>query len=104
MRPWLRAHFIFSNHRRRGYESMRLQCLVCLLFASIACGQAAPPAPAPATGAQAGTIGSTATDQAPEVKVGPDDPVITVNHFCTGPGQSGDVCKTVITRAQFEKL
>jgi hypothetical protein len=83
---------------------MRLPCLVCLLFASIACGQAAPPAPAPATGAQAGTIGSTATDQAPEVKVGPDDPVITVNHFCTDPGQSGDVCKTVITRAQFEKL
>lgn len=65
---------------------MRFQCLVCLLLASLAYGQTA------------------ATDQAPEVKVGPDDAVITMNGFCVHPAQPGKACKTVITRAQFEKL
>ncbi|MGC2169789.1 MAG: hypothetical protein WA623_00220, partial [Candidatus Sulfotelmatobacter sp.] len=71
---------------------MRLQCLVYLLLASLACGQAAQPA-TPST-----------ADNASEVKVGPDDPVITVNDFCADAAQHGDACKTVITRAQFEKL
>src|ERR1035437_2642534 len=70
---------------------MRFQCLVCLLLASLAYGQTAPPAPA-------------TTDKAPEVKVRPDDPVITMNGFCAGPAQQGKACQTVITRAQFEKL
>ena len=35
--------------------------------------------------------------------VGPDEPVITVNDFCAAPSP-GSVCKTVISRAQFEKL
>ena len=70
---------------------MRFQCLVCLLLASLAYGQAAQPAPA-------------AIDKAPEVKVRPDDPVITMNGFCAGPAQQGKACQTVITRAQFEKL
>ena len=65
---------------------MRFQCLVCLLLASLAYGQTA------------------ATDQAPEAKVGPDDAVITMNGFCGHPAQPGKDCKTVITRAQFEKL
>src|SRR5208337_1943265 len=65
---------------------MRFQCLVCLLFASLAYGQTA------------------ATDKAPEVKVGPDDAVITMNGFCADPAHPGKTCKTVITRAQFEKL
>jgi hypothetical protein len=30
--------------------------------------------------------------------------VITVNGFCADPPQPGNACKTVITRAQFEKL
>lgn len=71
---------------------MRLLCLVFLLLTGLAYGQAAPPA----TPAAAGDV--------PEVKVGPDDPVITVNGFCAGSTQTGTACKTVITRAQFEKL
>ena len=36
--------------------------------------------------------------------VGPDDPVITINGFCADPAIQVNACKTVITRAQFEKL
>jgi hypothetical protein len=71
---------------------MRLLCLVCLLLASLAYGQAAPLATPPAAG------------DVPEVKVGPDDPVIMVNGFCAGRADTGTACKTVITREQFEKL
>src|ERR1700738_2000979 len=61
---------------------MRFQCLVCLLLAGLAYGQAAPPstsnpATPPAAGAKAEQSASAATDKAPEVKVGPDDTVIT---------------------------
>lgn len=62
------------------------KCLVCLLFSSLVYGQTA------------------ATDKAPEVKVGPDDAVITMNGFCAHPAPPGKACETVITRAQFEKL
>ncbi len=65
---------------------MRYQCLVCLLLSSLVCGQTA------------------ATDRAPELKVGPDDAVITISGFCSHPAQVGKACQTVITRAQFEKL
>jgi len=71
---------------------MRLQIPLCLLLASLVSGQAAPPATPPAAG------------DVPEVKVGPDDPVITVNGFCADPTQPGNTCKAVITRTQFEKL
>src|SRR5208282_3066285 len=47
---------------------------------------------------------SAAPEKAAEVKVGPDDPVITLKGFCADATQQGDACKTVITRAQFEKL
>jgi len=67
---------------------MRFQCVLCLLLASFACGQAAQPA----------------TPLAADAKVEPDDPVITVNGFCADPAQQGNDCKTVISRAQFEKL
>ncbi len=88
---------------------MRFQCLVCLLLAGLAYGQAAqpatPPAAAPpAAGAKAEPSASAPTDKAPEVKVGPDDTVITLKGFCADATQQGDACKTVITRAQFEKL
>jgi len=36
--------------------------------------------------------------------VGPDDPVITINGFCADPALQVSACKTIITRAQFEKL
>src|ERR1700687_3154893 len=88
---------------------MRFQCLVCLLLAGLAYGQAAqpatPPAAAtPATGAKAEQSAPAATDKAPEIKVGPDDTVITLKGFCADATQQGDSCKTVITREQFEKL
>jgi hypothetical protein len=66
--------------------------LVCVLLASLAYGQEASPTTALAAG------------DVPEIKVGPDDAVITINGFCADPAQTGAGCKTVITRAQFEKL
>src|ERR1035437_5378978 len=82
---------------------MRFQCLVCLLLAGLAYGQAAPPATPPAAGAKAEQSASPTPDKAPEIKVGPDDPVITLKSFCADATQQGDACKTAITRAQFEK-
>jgi hypothetical protein len=70
----------------------RFVSLVSLLFASLAYGQSTLPALTPAAG------------DVPDVKVRPDDAVITVNGFCADSGYTGDRCKTVITRAQFEKL
>ena len=83
---------------------MRSLCLVCLLLAGLAFGQAAPPATPPAAAAKAEQTAPTAPDKAPEVKVGPDDTVITLKGFCADATQTGDACKTAITRAQFEKL
>lgn len=83
---------------------MRFRCLVCLLLAGLAYGQAAPPATSPAAGAKAEQSASAAPSQAPEIKVGLDDPVITLKGFCADATQQGDACKTVITRAEFEKL
>jgi bifunctional DNA-binding transcriptional regulator/antitoxin component of YhaV-PrlF toxin-antitoxin module len=77
---------------------MRFQYLVCLLLAGLAYGQAAPSATPPAA------TPSASTDKAPEIKVGPDDAVITLKGFCADAAQQGDACKTVISRAQFEKL
>src|SRR6202171_4677126 len=87
---------------------MRFQCLVCLLLAGLAYGQAAQPATPPAAaspaGAKAEQSASAPAEKAPEIKVGPDDTVITLKGFCADATQQGDSCKTVITRAQFEKL
>src|ERR1700681_4939205 len=88
---------------------MRFQCLVCLLLAGLAYGQAAPPStPAaaipPAAGAKAEQSAPAPADKAPEIKVGPDDTVITLKGFCADATLQGDACKTVISRAQFEKL
>ena len=83
---------------------MRFQYLVCLLLAGLAYGQAAQPATPPAAGAKAEQSASAAPEKAPEVKVGPDDTVITLKDFCADATQQGDACKTAITRAQFEKL
>jgi hypothetical protein len=86
---------------------MRFQCLVCfvwVLLASLAYGQAAQTATPPAAGAKAGTTDSASTEKAPKAEVGPGDPVITVNGFCADPAKQGSACKTVVTRAQFEKL
>ena len=71
---------------------MPLLFFVCLLLASLAYGQGAPSGRRSAAG------------DVPETKVGPEDAVITVSGFCADPGQTGGACKTVITRAEFEKL
>ncbi len=86
---------------------MRSQYLVCLLLAGLAYGQATPTATtpaAPAAGAKAQQNAAATPDKAPEVKVGPDETVITIKGFCADSTQQGDACKTVITRAEFEKL
>jgi hypothetical protein len=73
---------------------MRFPCiagLIFLLFACLTYGQ----------GVSAATVPAGET---PEAVVAPDDAVITVNGFCAEPTPPGDGCKTVITRAQFEKL
>lgn len=36
--------------------------------------------------------------------VAPQEAVITIDGFCSTPQRSGQVCKTVVTRAEFEKL
>jgi hypothetical protein len=86
---------------------MRCQYFVCLLLVGLAYGQAAQPstpptAPPPAAGAKVEPGASPV--KAPEVKVAPDDAVITIKGFCVDSSQQGDACKTVITRAQFEKI
>jgi hypothetical protein len=83
---------------------MRFQYLACLLLAGIAYGQTAPPATPPTAGAKAEPSASAVPDKAPETKAGPDDPVITLKNLCADSTQQGDACKTVITRAQFEKI
>jgi bifunctional DNA-binding transcriptional regulator/antitoxin component of YhaV-PrlF toxin-antitoxin module len=83
---------------------MRFQCLACLLLAGLAYGQAAPPATPPAAGAKAEPNASAVPDKAPEVKAGPDDAVIMLKGLCADSTQQGDACKTVITRAQFERV
>jgi parvulin-like peptidyl-prolyl isomerase len=81
---------------------MRFSYLVCLLLASFAFGQTGTPVTPPAAGAT--TQPGTPAAQAPESTVGPDDPVITLKGLCTDTSLQGDACKTVVTRAQFEKL
>src|ERR1017187_3561495 len=83
---------------------MRFQYLACLLLAGLAYGQTAPPATPPAAGAKAEPSASAVPNKAPEIKTGPDDPVITLKGLCADSTQQGDACKTVITRPQFEKV
>jgi hypothetical protein len=88
---------------------MRSKCFVCLLLVSLVYGQAAPPATPPATppAATTPTAGAPAGQSAPPApapEVKPDDPVITLKGFCTDANLQGDACKTVVTRAQFDKM
>jgi parvulin-like peptidyl-prolyl isomerase len=86
---------------------MRSWSGVCLLLVTMAFGQAtqpsAPPAGAkaePGANAAAGAPAATAA----QTEVGPNDPVLTIKGFCPDSKAQGDSCKTVITRAQFDKL
>jgi hypothetical protein len=97
---------------------MRVKCLVCLLLVSLTYGQAPTPM-TPAAGAKpeqnapaagqtpAPTQAPAGADTAAEAKapeVGPNDTVITIKGFCPGSSDQGDACKTLITRAQLDKL
>jgi hypothetical protein len=91
-----------------GRVSMFRQLVVCLLLAAFVSGQTAPPA-APATAAPAGApTAAPAPGAAPAAPapptINPDDPVVTIKGFCADSSLTGDACKTVITKAQFEKL
>ena len=84
------------------------QLVVCFLLVAFVSGQTAPPAqtaPAAPSGAQAApNAGKAPEAPAPPPTVNPDDPVVTIKGFCTDSSLTGDACKTVITKAQFEKL
>jgi hypothetical protein len=85
--------------------------IVCLLLAAMSWGQAASPASTPAA-QQSGATASRAANppeskEAEAAKVAPDAPVITINGLCDNPpaDKAADPnCKTVITRAEFEKI
>lgn len=79
--------------------------LVCVLLAALSWGQAAnsPSTPAPQQpGAPTNPANPAETKEVP-----PDTPVITINGLCPNPpaDKAADPnCKTVITRAEFEKI
>jgi hypothetical protein len=86
---------------------MRLQFLVCLLLVTFVCAQNMPPAPTPALTAPpngASNASPSPEPQMPEPQVGPDDAVITIKGVCADSSLQGDACKTVITKAQFDKI
>jgi len=86
--------------------------LSCLLLGALAWGQAANPKPAPAS--QKPSTPSNASQTAPAApsapeskaaEVPPDAPVITIDGLCEHPpADKSAPCKTVLTRAEFEKL
>jgi hypothetical protein len=78
---------------------MRFQRYVCLLLVGLAYGQANPAKP-PAAAKAAKTAQSTPAQPAQKT-VAPEETVLTVKGVCADSGQD---CKTTVTRAQFEKL
>jgi len=100
---------------------MIYRCLACLLLGALAWGQAAnptsqpssPPAQSPAAPSNpAPAKPATDAKQAPEASsIPPDGAVITIQGLCDNPpaDETADKskasgCKTVITRAEFEKV
>jgi hypothetical protein len=96
---------------------MSRYALVCLLLGVLAWGQAGNSNSAPtmqksgmpntAAGETAPANKPAATESRTAVDVPPATPVITINGLCENPHASKSAatdCKTVITRAQFEKL
>jgi hypothetical protein len=83
-----------------------------LLLGSLAMGQAAAPnspKPTPKPAAQSGAAKTQTTQPATEATSGlaPNTPVITISGVCDTPGtaaQAAAECKTVVTRAEFERL
>ena len=75
------------------YSVMRFPSLAGFLLAGLACQQVGQAARLP-----------TAAEKTPDAEVGPDDPVITLDGFCTDSTRQVGACSTVITRAQFDRL
>lgn len=82
---------------------MRLQYLVCLLIASFAYAQAAPPSAVALPTTEEEAAGKPA-ENPPDPMVKPDDVVITIDYFCPDGPRPDGACQTMVTRAQFEKL
>jgi parvulin-like peptidyl-prolyl isomerase len=86
--------------------------LTLLLFSSIAFAQTTAPAQKPqppaakAPSAQTHAAPSTAAKTTGKAEVPPTAPVITIAGLCNGkvPATPSPTCKTVVTRAQFERL
>lgn len=81
------------------------RALVCLLLASLAWGQAPSPSPAQAP-APSSNASAPAAAPAP-AEIAPDAAVITIKGVCpdsTATDKSSADCKTIITRAEFEKI
>ncbi len=95
--------------------------LTFLLFSSLAFSQTAKPAapatpPAPPSQVQATPTPPTKVQAVPaapaqkpaekkeSAEVAPDAPVITIDGLCAKPAATAAACKTVVTRAQFDKL
>ncbi len=90
---------------------MTRYALVCLLLGAMAWGQAASSTSSPAAGQSGaparGAMNPGPSNDAEASKVAPDAPVITINGVCenASAGKAADPnCKTVITRAEFEKI
>jgi hypothetical protein len=81
---------------------VRYSCIVAVLLASLAFGQAEPATPPKPVQATSG-LGIAAPD-AKVASLASNEAVITINDFCSGPLPRDGHCKTLITRAQFEKL
>jgi hypothetical protein len=91
--------------------NMTRYAFVCLLLATLAWGQAASPPPPAAQqpGTPPGFGGNPAAGKEDQAsKVAPDAPIITINGLCDHPpadkAAADPNCKTVITRAEFEKI
>lgn len=78
---------------------MRTTWLISLTLCGLAFGQAPAPAPAPPAGANTPAAAAT---PAPTTK--PEEPVITIKTPCEDPAKKDEMCETVVTRDQFEKL
>jgi parvulin-like peptidyl-prolyl cis-trans isomerase-like protein len=90
---------------------MNRYVLLCLLLGAAAWGQAAnsTPTPAPQQPAASNPASANPADgkDAESSKVAPDAPVLTINGLCDNPPADKATdpnCKTVITRAEFERL
>jgi hypothetical protein len=84
---------------------------VCLLLASVALGQSTSPSSSPKSKPtlkpRPSAPVSSAAPSETSSSVSPDTPVITIQGLCERPGGSTATpsdCKTVITRAEFEKI